>query len=680
MFMSILNGDISFEAMKQEDQPYGQQLSISGTIPLDGAMDVAILHDEFLVVAGRGILEIFHVEDEPKPVATLTGIGESRQISIDGNWAYVSARADGVFVCDLSNPMDPKIVEHIDSLELATGVCAADGLLAITNRHMGVELYDVRDPHRPVFLSHFLCGEAQSVWLHDNMALVGDWMNKQVLLYDIGESGNPKYASRFGVDGFADGVCAFETKGRTLCLAATGHHSGSLKNRNKYRKYTYVTPKMLQDGYGCGHGVEIYDISDPLHPEYLSSLKTPPHFGGIDTWRVFSDGERCYFTDSINGLFAIDLTDPLNPCFLWHVRLPVIHTQKLMPPAIQPLAEQISGVAVVKGHVFVTSPQSGLHWLRMPEKQVVKEWKRPRACVDFCGDHGMEGAFFSGSARVHSFAEYQGCLYVACGREGIAVVELSGGKLVYRKQTRGICQDVSIYKGMLISAEGQKGVASYRIKEGELIELSRLEWGIGLSAREIVAGDGLCIQLGCKAVVKVAVDSDGKLVSVGDVQKPGLLYYRHIARTKWGDYFCTLPISTGPGLVEETEAGLLLTKFQLGRTACPFEEGACGYEEMLICILHGRYICLGDPKDLPNLAEDAGRLVQGAQLKGIPFVCGNRLVLLNRCTGMVEVLDISNPHDPSLIQQVKTGKHPEFAAKIGNDIYLACGYDGVWRL
>ena len=40
-----------------------------------------------------------------------------------------------------------------------------------------------------------------------------------------------------------------------------------------------------------------------------------------------------------------------------------------------------------------------------------------------------------------------------------------------------------------------------------------------------------------------------------------------------------------------------------------------------------------------------------------------------------------NVTDPAvLIQQVKTGKHPEFAAKVGNDIYLACGYDGIWRL
>jgi len=678
--MSILNGDISFKAMKQEIQPYGQQLSLGGTILLDRAMDAAILHNEFLVVACSETLEIFHLEDKPKFIARLTGIGESRQLCIDGDWAYVSARADGVFVCDLSDPGNPRIAEHIDSLELATGVCAADGLLAVANRHMGVELYDVRDPRRPVFLSHFLCGEAQSVWLHDNIALVGDWVNRQVLLYDIRDAGNPEYSSRFGVDGFADGVCAFEAKGRTLCLAATGHHSAGLKNRNKYRAYTYVTPRMLQEGYGCGHGIEIYDISDPLNPEYLSALKTPPHFGGIDTWRVFSDGEICYFTDSINGLFAISISDPLSPDFLWHVRLPLMHPQKLMSPTIQPLAEQISGVAAVGEYVFVTSPQSGLHWLRMPKVQSMQTWKRPWARVDFRRGRRMEGAFFSGAEQVHSFAEYQGFLYAACGREGIAVIEVSGGTCVYRKQTGGICYDLSVHKGVLISAEGQRGVASYRIEEGELIELSRVEWGSGLSVREIVAGDDICVQLGCKAVAKAAVDSDGKLYSAGEVIKPGLLYYRHIARTKWGAYFCTLPITTGPGLIEETEAGLYLTKFQLGRTACPFEEGACGYGERLICILNRKYFCLEDPNDLPNLPEDMGRPVQGAQLKGIPFVCGKRLVLLNRCTGIVEVLDIANPHEPVLIQQVKTGKHPEFAAVIGKNLYIACGHDGIWRI
>lgn len=678
--MSILNGAISFDVVHPEKQPYGKQLEAKCIFSSTGAMDVAKLHNKFLVVACRGTLEIFDVGNEIQHISTLAGIGEARQISIDGNWAYVSARADGVFICDLRNPYEPKVAGHIDSLELATGVCAANGLLTITNRHMGTELFDVRNPENPVFLNHFLCGEAQSVWLHENLALIGDWMNKQVLLHDISKTESPYLISRFGVDGFADGVCSFESNGRTLCLVATGHHSAKLKNRMKYRNYTYVTAEMINEGYGCGHGIEIYDITDPLYPEYLSSLKTPPHFGGIDTWRVFSDGGICYFTDSINGLFAIELSNPLKPYFIWHFRLPVIQSSKFSLPSIQPIAEQIAGVTSVGGYIFAVSPQSGVYQIYCPKEQEIKEFKHPVAHTNFKVRDKFEGTYFSCSSQIHSFVQYDGFLYVACGKEGIVVLETDSGRVLHRKETLGICHDLCIYKGVLISAEGQNGVASYQIKEAEMNELSRVTFGMGLSVREIVVGRDLCVQLGSKAIAKVEMNDEGMLQRAGELCEVGLMYYRHIARTKCGKFFCVLPISTGPGLIEETEAGLCNTGFSLGRTSCPFEEGACGYNGMLIGVLHRRYICLSNPQEITNLADGAGIFVAGALLKGIPFVCGSKLVLLNRCTGVVEILDISNPHHPAFIKRINTGKYPEFAALVGDNIYVACGYGGILKL
>ncbi|MGN1129164.1 MAG: LVIVD repeat-containing protein, partial [Candidatus Flemingiibacterium sp.] len=362
--MSILNGAYAPETLMPEAQPFGDPFEATGEIKLDKTLDAGLLEapdGNYLVSAGKNRLEIHRLDKSGIPVfvSALDGLGESRQISISNGFAYITARADGLYVCDLRDPVNPKLAARVDTLELATGVCAADGLLAVTNRHMGCELIDVRDPFHPKWLGSFYCGEAQSVWLYKNLALIGDWMNRRVRIFDITNPRAGAEISSFSVDGFADGVCVVETTdrlhplGRTLCIAATGHHSAKLKNRRKYQNYSFVTAEMLAEGYGGGHGVEIFDITDPTDPEYVSSIKAPPHFGGIDTWRVFAAGNLCYFTDSMGGLFEIDITDIEHPRFTRRFRLPVKEKQRMTPPSLPLIWGDVTGIAIHGDHLCV---------------------------------------------------------------------------------------------------------------------------------------------------------------------------------------------------------------------------------------------------------------------------------------------------------------------------------------
>ena len=149
--MSILNGTYAHETLLPEPQPFGEPFDITGEIQLENALDADTLDtgkEKLLVSAGRGNLMIHRLGENGVPVlvSELGGLGDSRQISVSEGFAYVTARADGLYICDLRNPEKPALAGRIDTLELATGVCAADGVLAVTNRHMGCELWDVREP------------------------------------------------------------------------------------------------------------------------------------------------------------------------------------------------------------------------------------------------------------------------------------------------------------------------------------------------------------------------------------------------------------------------------------------------------------------------------------------------------------------------------------------------------
>ena len=122
--MSILNGTVSREVIHADGGAYGEALTEVGFLPLDGAFDCTALDDSTLVCACRGRLVLYTVPGLTR-LAVLDGIGTSRQICCDSGIAYVTTRENGVYICDLRRPSEPRLLAHIDTLELATGVSAA---------------------------------------------------------------------------------------------------------------------------------------------------------------------------------------------------------------------------------------------------------------------------------------------------------------------------------------------------------------------------------------------------------------------------------------------------------------------------------------------------------------------------------------------------------------------------
>lgn len=671
--MSILNGAYSESVLQPVQMPYGSPMTETACIE-ELSMDAATFRDDILLCGGKDRISLhrIHKDGTTTQISVLTGLRATRQIGISDDFAYVSSRENGVYICDLRDMNQPRLAYHLDALEMATGIAVSNGLLAITNRHMGCELYDVRDPYHPKRLGDFICGEAQSVWLHQHYALIGDWMNKQVLIFDISDPSHARQISRFSIDGFADGVCVLQKGERLLCLAATGHHSAQLKNRRKYKNYTYVTAEMLAEGYGCGHGVEIFDITNIKMPEWLATLKAPPHFGGYDTWRVYSDGNTCVFTDSMNGIFTISLDNLLDPVFTGHHRLQLARNQKLTPPSIQLQTNCITGAAVVSGFLCAASSDDGIHILR-PNHPIGKLFV-PSAQVNLDVIPKNGAVFYRSNGQIHNFVSFDGRIYCASGNQGIEVLDESG-KLLYVQSTKGICHDLLLHRGKLYSSEENQGIGVYEIGEG-LTECDRLLPQCCI--RQIVPTDfGFVAQCDSANLVGISLDESGHMELIDKGFGRGVLYHRHLSRTLAGNYVVALPLRSGATLVTLDQEELHVGE-SFGHEACPFAGGACGYGEKLILIHDSRYACLDDPTDIANSVPMI--TVDGAQLSGIPHLLGNRLVLLNRYTGIVEVLDVSTPHTPRFLSRVETGGYPEACALINGEIYIACGFGGIIKL
>ncbi len=682
--MSILNGNIHYDVLRAEEMPFGAEFAQVGHIRTrcGNAADADVLGEGLLACAGKGALEIYRVEESGahELLCRVEGLGDSRQLVCDHGYIYLSARADGLYILDARNPRNAKLAHHMDTLELATGVAAANGLLAVTNRHMGCELWDVRSPYAPRFLGSFPCGEAQSVWLYDRIAVISDWMSKEYGIFDISDPTDVKKLSTFAVDGFADGVCVIERDGRRIAMCGTGHHAARLKNRVKYKNYTFTTPEMLLEGWGCGHGVELYDITDPELPAYLSTLKTPPHFGGLDTWRVFSDGKHAYFTDSMGGIFEIDLSDLMQPRFAHHFRLPPKEEQKPLP-SVQTQRGVIIGAAAVSG-LLCACGEDGVRLLAPADGRKVGGFARctPDVSVDVPTQvkpepDGMT-RFCAAEGQLHGFVSKDGVLYCAEGERGIGVVSAQGQRMGCIP-TRGLCHDVAWCGDALLSCEGDQGLALYELRENAVVERSRLHFGTAMPVRTaVVNGGDVCVQLGSVFACLVRVEN-GRLAQVGAPIGSGMLYHRHLSRTNPAGHFLALSLARGPILYRATDEGLAYIAAPEQET-CPFAEGACAVGEGVIAILRGRYYFLRNAADLARLPAPIP--VEKARLSGIPCVVGDILLLHNRCDGTIELLDVRDPAAPRFIRRVKTGMNPEFADVFAGKLLLACGRQGLMQV
>ncbi len=672
--MSILNGAVSNTAIFSQDSPFGKKLSETTLLPLPGQTDVCLSDDgSILYAAGDREIAAYDITGETEKLLCKTAFpAQTRQVSQSDGFLYVTTRHGGVFIFDLRDGI--RCIRHLDSLELATGISVSGGILCVANRHVGVEVWDVRDPYSPKFLSSFLCGEAQSVFLFGKYAAVGDWMNKKVQIFNLSDPALPKKASEFGVDGYADGVYVRDG----LCFCSTGHHSARYRNRAKYSRYPYLTAEMLTEGYGGGHGLDIFDVRDPEKPEYLSSVRFPPLFvGGYDTWRVIFDGKRAYCSDTYNGFFVVNAENPVKPFIEGYFKGGDARVTSAIPVSVQRPSEPVVGCAAKDGRLYLAGTMGGIHVVPYPEAKECDS----RGHSDISSFEAAEpGAFFACRGQVHSCDVLGKALICACGEDGLYALEKTDGKVLFH--TDGFFLDAKVFGEYVLCAEGFDGIGVYRINAAGFEKVLRLALSECGNIRQIAV-------TGYKSIIAAESDlsyvsffefTDGNLTYIKKLHTSGILYHRHIAPGALGKYIAALPLSCG-------EVWFDLDRLEIVKKgvkeACPFEEGIACAGESAVIIRNGKIAKVGtdyiEKAVLPDFHS-----IKGEKLSGQPalFRCGEKCiaVLLNRIYGTCTVLDVTK--EPKLIKKLTFDGLPEnaFCDTEDGTLYISLGHGGVEKI
>lgn len=651
--------------IQRPNSEYGAELKAQA-LHIGDTMDVAASGDHVFAI-GKGELRVLSNAREGKPVliGKLAGLGNTRQIAVSRGHAFITSREDGMFIVDVRDPSQPKLVHHYDTAELATAIAVSGDVAAVGNRFAGIELLDVSQPASPKHLATIRCGEVQSLVFHGTWLYAGTWSEKAVAVIDVRNPWKPLLVKTVPLDGKGDGL---DVNGNVLAVA-TGHHA---------RGKGY--PKPGDAAFGSGHGIEFFDIANPAEPKRLSGVKFPPFYRlGMDMWGVVLAGGHAFVNDTHNGFFLLDVRDPMKPRPIGWTQLP--------PVGKDP--SPVAGLAVVNGRVFLAGGFDDLHLVDMhltdAEPQVSDKGLQVPAKPTEAPAHGLPSYVVDGSIR--SVVRWKDdLLLVAAGSAGWHIVRQTdtGFVPVAQHSTRGFARDMAFHGDRVFVAESLGGLSLWQKQpSGEMQRMGAYEVP-GKSIHQVLLADEgriafLAVGPNVLHIIKIADDGQTALV-MPHVTNTGLFYRDPISPLS-ADGRRVLVQWHVTGLHEFLiEGGTVKRSGWIFPHAMDTECGATPHRDGWLATSRQGFFPLTEGET--RSPDQIGLLKPNNRpFPGKPSISGQTLFITDPFLGDVSAFDLTDATNPKLTAELHLSGHPGRVAVHHGKALIPAGREGLlmWK-
>ena len=634
-----------------------------GQLGVGPSMDVDY-RDGLLYTIGEGKLHVIDVSNPDAPVVkgTIGGLGRVRQLCVDDGVAYVTSREDGLYVVDVSTPEQMRILEHYDTIELATGIAVSGDVAFVACRTAGVELIDVSDPENPTHLSTVRTGEAQSTCIRNGVLYVGVWGSRELVICDVSDPYKPAILSRARLKGYGDGV---EVRG-DYCYVATGHHLRDQPHR-----------EPTDAGYGRGHGLEIFYVSVPEKPTFVSRVPFPPFYRlGMDMWDVKVTDRYAFVADTYNGAFVVDISDRSNPRILTHRGLPFIARRNDPSPA--------AGITLGAGTVFVAGAWSDVHYLPWDTASTRQEIEHTPLTVGSPPEPTPDPRFraYRQRGQVHAVDFDDNVAFVACGNAGLHALEIAPEmRPLATYPTDGFALGVAASAGRIYVAEGDGGLSiRNHTGAGQLEILGRYRVPNDCVRQVVVADHYALLHVGPGTLHVVDVSNPAEPTCVLKESHLGLFYYNPISPGLLADrYACCHWHVTGLYWYDLSDTPPQCARhsdFRIGS-----RNGAAFLGDRALVTCRGGYTLI-KPQALESPDTRKIYRIPNLSFHGKPTVAENRLYASDRYSGVITAVDITDPQKPRLVDQLELEGHPGLVVVRNGIPIIPAGYQGllVWTL
>jgi putative cell wall-binding protein len=271
----------SWDAARDLPRLLGSIDTSGNTFDVTVAGDVAYVADQEYGVHAVDVSE----PGTPTLLGTYDTAGRAREIVVAGDIAYVADRQSGVIVLDVSAPGTPTLLGSYPTAGYALGVSVAGDTAYIAEQTNGLICVDVSDPSSPSYLgSATTTGTPRHVAVAGDVAYLAD-KDSGLQVFDVSDPTNPAL------------IGSHPTPDNALGVAVAGDAA-------------YVAAKNA--------GLQVFDVSDPSAPALLGSCETS---GAVRFVKV--DGDTAYLADKDLGqMQVIDVSDPSDPVWLSYAATP----------------------------------------------------------------------------------------------------------------------------------------------------------------------------------------------------------------------------------------------------------------------------------------------------------------------------------------------------------------------
>ncbi len=680
---------------------YGEAIAFKKVKDSRAAMSLVIENGKLYALEKDG-LSIYNIDNPKKPIRVgfVGGMGNVRQLCVRGKTAFLSSRQCGLWAVDVSDESNPKIISNFDTIEMATGLDVVGNLAILGHRVYGIQCVDVSNPAKMKHISSLLTDESQSVLYRNGLIFSGDWAGGEISIIDAKDLSNLKLISKIKLDGYGDG---FIVRGDIL-YASTGQHkkSGDEKLR-----------------HGAGHGLDIFDISDPKNPKKLSKTAFPSiYFGPCDYWTPRVSGNYCFASDTINGVFLLDISNLAKPKILGNLILPkqdpenpnVYPPFKLLQDPKIPQGDPVSSIAVGDGVLYIAGTYTGIYIAELPQAKIESRDFGMSPILPKKSFDSDESGFVSSGAELtnptRAVAIDGDIAYTANVWEGLKVYKLSDGKIELKRVEKiPYVADVKRSGRKLYTAEGQNGIGIYKIiSDDKIVEIGRLP----ILEEKLNFAQFVWAFENCDIIAASNAQARIYFVDCSNPKKPKIIFNQVAGQLLYGNYasqklvknrYFALNRHCGGNTIFDLKNGEVKIVHRDDFPMCSQTGSVTAFSDVFLAMRCGAYAFLNPENPIPtrelkrhkfpsqtSLIDDvpddsmiSRAMFPKSDFEGLVFFDENsgRLAVANRMFQICRLYDFSSKDSPKFLKKFDMKSHPNVPAFWKGKLVLPCGYSGL---
>jgi len=250
----------------------------------------------------------------------------AEDVAVSADLAVVASGEDGISIFDIAQVSNPVLISILPLPGISHSVCIDDELILVANNAAdgGLHSVDVSDPRNPLLLNSYQVGERCG-----DVERSGDFAFLSVagiglVVLDVSDPEQMRIVTSIEVDyskyltiagDFVYLVCSWSLYAISIANPVVPVITGQI--------YIPGSLFMNRPTVGGGHvyltvstlGLLVYDISDPAHPQYLTTYDLDENEFSIGNYwpncAAYLDNH--VLVGTADGDITVDVTDPANP-------------------------------------------------------------------------------------------------------------------------------------------------------------------------------------------------------------------------------------------------------------------------------------------------------------------------------------------------------------------------------